>query len=66
VQSWAECEISFGHLVDGVWQVERSTMPECEGVALPLLMTRLDVHSAEVHVGNQHSAWSVLEWSDAP
>jgi hypothetical protein len=66
VQPWAECEISFGHLVDGVWRVERSLVPELEGLAIPLVMTRLDLDTAEVHIGNQLSAWSVLEWSDAP
>jgi hypothetical protein len=66
VQPWAECEIFFGHVSEGVWQVERSLVPEREGLAVPLAMTRLDLDTAEVHIGNQQSAWSVLEWTDAP
>lgn len=66
VQPWRDFEITYGQVVRGVWQTERSIVPEREGLALPLELRRTAEHTAEVHLGNHSSAWTVLEWSDAP
>lgn len=66
VRPWQEFEISFGSLQQGVWQIEHSLLPEQEGLALPLELQRTGEHTATVQLGNQVSAWTVLEWTDAP
>ncbi len=65
VQPWQDFDISFGVVQQGVWHVERSLVPESEGVALHFELQRIGEHTAEVHIGNQRSAWTVLEWTDA-
>ena len=66
VQPWGEFEISFGHVEQGVWRIERSTIPEREGLVVPVTLSRNGEFTAHVQMGNQGSAWTVLKWRDAP
>ncbi len=67
---WLDCEISFGALHEGVWQVERSTLPELDGQALPCQLHRLDARMAGVTLPvrpgapTEPEAWQILEWDD--
>ena len=59
-------EISFGRWCDGVWAIERSTLPALEGRREELSWRRLDDRLAEVTSGAGTECWQVLEWSDGP
>lgn len=59
-------EISFGRWSDGVWAIERSTLPALEGRREELSWRRLDDRLAEVTSGAGTECWQVLEWSDGP
>jgi hypothetical protein len=60
---WLDCEISFGRLLGGEWLIERSTLPEREGLRQPCALQRLDANRAWVTLGDTVSEWRVLEWS---
>jgi hypothetical protein len=66
VRPWQDFDISFGVVRQGVLQIERSLVPEGEGLALPLALQRTGENTVEVQWGNQRSAWTALEWTDAP
>jgi hypothetical protein len=59
-------EISFGRWCDGVWAIERSTLPALEGRRESLGWRRLDDRLAEVTSAAGTERWQVLEWSDGP
>lgn len=60
---WLDCEISFGALGEGGWQIERSTLPACEGLQRPLRVRRMREDLAHVEVHGLAQRWCVLEWS---
>lgn len=60
---WLDCEISFGVLQDGGWQIERSTLPAQEGLCRPLRVARLREDLARVDMPGMAQRWCVLEWS---
>jgi len=61
-QALLDFEIAFGTWIDGVWAVERATLPALEGGALSCALQRTDPTSATVSCGGLPSHWRVLEW----
>lgn len=61
--SWLDCEISFGRLQQGLWHVERSTLPEREGQRWPLSLHRVDQARACLRLAERSTDWQVLEWT---
>lgn len=57
-------EISFGLLDQGLWTVERSTLPAREGQALPCQLQRLDGSRVQVAGAHLTGEWLALEWTD--
>jgi hypothetical protein len=53
-------EISYGQLRDGVWRIERSSLPEFEGRTEAMHWQRLDDTRAEVRSAAGTSVWCVL------
>jgi hypothetical protein len=63
--AWLDQEVSFGRLDGAHWCIERSTLPEREGLRLPCSMVRWRVSDeADVTLGADTSRWQVLEWTD--
>jgi hypothetical protein len=60
---WLDCEVSFGHVDDGQWFIERSTLPEREGQVWPWSVHKLDDTMALVNQSGQSCAWQILEWT---
>lgn len=63
---WLDQEISFGRLdADGeTWRIERSTLPEREGLALPCEVQRWRTsNEADVTIAGVTTRWQVLEWT---
>jgi hypothetical protein len=63
--AWLDFEISFGVIEQGVWTVQHSTLPELEGLQLPLALERIDASTARVtgareDIGSGH--WQLNEW----
>lgn len=57
-------EISFGRWSDGVWAIERSTLPALEGRSEAFAAHRIDAQTAEITTSAGAGArWQVLEWS---
>ncbi len=61
-------EISFGTWDDGVWTIERSSLPVLEGKVDHVGMQREDQHGVIVESARLSQRWQVLEWhtADAP
>ena len=55
-------EIAFGRWSEGLWTVERASMPALEGATLPCVIDRLSGAEARVVLGGSPSNWRVLEW----
>jgi hypothetical protein len=62
---WLDMEISFGRFDAGLWCIERSSLPEREGLCLPLRV-RCDqaapVTRAQVALAGHEGPWRVVEW----
>jgi hypothetical protein len=62
---WLDHEVSFGRCEGGVWRIERSTLPEREGLSLACEMRFLGAsNEAEVLLGDTTCRWQVLEWTE--
>jgi hypothetical protein len=53
-------EISYGRLRDGVWHIERSSLPEFEGRTEAMHWQPLDDTRTEVRSASGTSVWCVL------
>ena len=63
--AWLDQEVSFGRIDGGHWCVERSTLPEREGLRTPCGLVRWRVSDeADVTLGADTTRWQVLEWTD--
>lgn len=62
--AWLDLEVSFGRLEGTNWRIERSTLPEREGLSLPCSMQRWRTsNEADVTLAGATSRWQVLEWT---
>lgn len=60
---WLDHEVSFGRCEGAIWRIERSTLPEREGLSLPCDMRFMGAsNEAEVLLGDSTGRWQVLEW----
>ena len=59
---WLDCSVAFGHIEEGACVIEHSTLPVEDGCRWPLHIERLNVNSAQVRLGDEHSEWRILEW----
>lgn len=57
-------EISFGTLEQGVWTIERATLPALEGVAQNCTVAQQGEHIALVQCERLAQRWRVLEWHE--
>lgn len=55
-------EISFGTLLDDVWTIERSTLPELDGRRLSCCLERRGVEQAAITLEGVTRPFGVLEW----
>lgn len=60
-----DCEVSFGRLAQGTWQIEHSTLPEREGLSLPCTVRRDEGEHSLAHVSLDGfpSQGQVIEWT---
>lgn len=62
---WLDHELSFGRLDGSRWRVERSTLPQREGLSRAWRLQRdADADVAELTLDGESSRWRVLEWTD--
>jgi len=62
--AWLDQELSFGRHDGATWHIERSTLPEREGLRLPLAMQRWRTsNEADVTLDGVTSRWQILEWT---
>lgn len=62
--AWLDQEISFGRFDGSTWRIERSTLPEREGLALPCALQRWrTTDEADVTLAGDTTRWQVLEWT---
>lgn len=64
-QALLDFEIAFGSWIDGVWAVERATLPALEGQRVPLAMRANGAALATVKAQGLPASWQVLEWHSA-
>jgi len=60
---WLDCDITFGRLQTGQWHIEHATLPEHEGLCLPVSLQQHDEHTAQLSLPGLRSNWHVLEWT---
>lgn len=61
---WLDLELSFGRLSGQNWCIERSTLPEREGLVLACAMQRWRTSAeADVTLAGDTTRWQVLEWT---
>lgn len=62
--AWLDQEVSFGRLDGTLWHIERSTLPDREGLSVPCSMQRWRTRNeADVTLAGVTSRWQVLEWT---
>jgi len=64
-QALLDFEIAFGTWIDGVWAVERATLPALEGQRVPLAMRANGAALATVKAQGLPASWQALEWHSA-
>jgi hypothetical protein len=55
-------DMSFGVIEAGIWHIERSTMPQYEGLCVTFSVTRSGAGSATVVQDDCCDEWEILEW----
>lgn len=62
--AWLDLELSFGRIDGASWCIERSTLPEREGLRLPFTLQRWRTSDeADVALGGVATRWQILEWT---
>lgn len=62
--AWLDLELSFGRFDGQSWHIERSTLPEREGLSLPCALRRWRTSDeADVTLAGVTTRWQVLEWT---